>query len=165
MRLETRLSDRRRWSAGDDCSAAKVLNLLSTKTVFLVVRECFYGTTRFEDFVERVGASAPAISRALKQLETGGVLHRVPYREAGDRRREEYRLSDAGEELLPIFLALMSWGDDHLQDGQPPLTFVHAETGQPVRICVTGDEPAETTSDEIEIRASRRHDPRGRRTS
>jgi DNA-binding HxlR family transcriptional regulator len=34
--------------------AGRVLDRLGTKTAFLVVRECFYGTTRFEDFVARV---------------------------------------------------------------------------------------------------------------
>src|SRR5690349_1263371 len=120
MTFERRLRDRSRWTIGDNCSAAKVLDLLSTKTVFLAVRECFYGTTRFDDFVDRIGASAPAVSRALKQLEHAGVLNRVPYREPGQRARDEYRLTEAGEDLLPVFLSLIQWGDAHLQDGSPP---------------------------------------------
>ena len=62
MEFERRLRDRLMWSIGDACSVSRVLDLLSTKTVFLVVRECFYGTTRFEDFMERIGTSAPAPS-------------------------------------------------------------------------------------------------------
>ena len=123
MTFEPRLQDRASWTIGDRCSAAKVLNLLSTKTAFLTVRECFYGTTRFEDFVERIGTSAPAVSRALKQLESAGVVERVPYREPGRRVRDEYRLTQAGEDLLPVFLSLIQWGDAHLQDGRPPLSF------------------------------------------
>jgi DNA-binding HxlR family transcriptional regulator len=83
MEFERRLRDRLMWSIGDACSVSRVLDLLSTKTVFLVVRECFYGTTRFEDFVERIGTSAPAISRALKQLELAQIVTRVPYQEPG----------------------------------------------------------------------------------
>jgi len=44
MEFERRLRDRHKWSIGDTCSVSRVLDLLSTKTVFLVVRECFYGT-------------------------------------------------------------------------------------------------------------------------
>ncbi|WP_285550955.1 winged helix-turn-helix transcriptional regulator [Actinoplanes regularis] len=152
MNFEERLSDREAWSIGDGCSAGRVLDLLSTKTVFLVVRECLYGTTRFDDFVARVGTSAPAVSRALKQLKAAGVVESVPYREPGNRARDGYRLTRAGEDLLPVFLSLMQWGDKYLQDGRPPLSFVEAGTGRPVQARVTAEPAPEAISDDIEIR-------------
>ncbi|WP_280408929.1 winged helix-turn-helix transcriptional regulator [Nocardia brasiliensis] len=152
MEFEEKLRDRDTWSIGDGCSAERVLSLLSTKTVFLVVRECFYGTTRFEDFVHRIGTSAPAASRALKQLESAGIVTRVPYREPGKRIHDEYRLTASGEDLLPIFLSLMQWGDKYLQDGRPPLTFVDAETGRPLRVRITTEPVPEPASADIEIR-------------
>lgn len=152
MKFEERLSDRDAWSIGDGCSAGRVLDLLSTKTVFLVVRECFYGTTRFDDFVTRIGASAPAVSRALKQLKAAGVVAPVVYREPGSRARDEYRLTEAGEDLLPVFLSLMQWGDRHLQDGRPPLSFVEAGTGRPIQVRVSAEPAPETACDDIEIR-------------
>ncbi|WP_280405332.1 winged helix-turn-helix transcriptional regulator [Nocardia brasiliensis] len=152
MEFEEKLRDRDAWSIGDGCSAERVLSLLSTKTVFLVVRECFYGTTRFEDFVHRIGTSAPAASRALKQLESAGIVTRVPYREPGKRIHDEYRLTASGEDLLPIFLSLMQWGDKYLQDGRPPLTFVDAETGRPLRVRITTEPVPEPASADIEIR-------------
>lgn len=155
MEFEEKLRDRDAWSIGDGCSAERVLSLLSTKTVFLVVRECFYGTTRFEDFVHRVGTSAPAASRALKQLESAGIVTRVPYREPGKRIHDEYRLTASGEDLLPIFLSLMQWGDKYLQDGRPPLTFVDAETGRPLRVRITTEPVPEPASADIEIRLNR----------
>ncbi|MCF6388507.1 helix-turn-helix transcriptional regulator [Mycobacterium sp. MBM] len=155
MTFEPRLQDRGSWTIGERCSAAKVLNLLSTKTVFLVVRECFYGTTRFEDFVERIGTSAPAVSRALKQLEAAGVLERTPYREPGARVRDEYRLTRAGEDLLPVFLSLMQWGDAYLQDGKPPLSFLDRD-GRRVQVRVTADTDAPAVhSDDLEVRYNR----------
>lgn len=154
MKFEERLRDRDAWSVGDACSAGRVLDLLSTKTVFLVVRECFYGTTRFDDFVARVGASAPAVSRAFKQLKAAGVVAPVVYREPGSRARHEYRLTKAGEDLLPVFLSLIQWGDRYLQDGRPPLSFVEDGTGRPVRVCVTAESAPATMCDDIEIRAN-----------
>lgn len=160
MEFEEKLRDRQRWSIGDNCSMAKVLDLLSTKTTFLTIRECFYGTTRFEDFVERIGTSAPAVSRAIKQLEAAGIVTRVPYREHGKRARDEYHLTPAGKDLLPAFLSLIQWGDKHLQNGQGPLTFVDATSGAPIGVRVTDGSGRDTTeSDDIEIRvnaASRR---------
>lgn len=153
MQFEKKLSDRQKWSIGDACSMAKVLDLLSTKTAFLVVRECFYGTTRFEDFMERIGTSAPAVSRAMKQLEAADIIARVPYQEPGKRARDEYRLTAAGKDLLPVFLSLIQWGDKHLQDGQGPLRFVDTESGRPLGVRVTDDPDAPSPgSDDIEIR-------------
>ncbi|MGW1067966.1 winged helix-turn-helix transcriptional regulator [Streptomyces aureus] len=154
MNFEERLSDRDAWSIGDGCSAGRVLDLLSTRTAFLVVRECFYGTTKFDDFAERIGTSAPAVSRALKHLKAAGVVEPVPYRNPGERARTEYRLTRAGEDLLPVFLSLMQWGDKYLQEDRPPLTFVEAETGRPVRARVTAEPAPEAGSEDIEIRLS-----------
>ena len=83
MKFEARLQDREQWSISDACSMSKALDLLSTKTTFQVIRELFFGTTRFEDFMARIGTSAPAVSRSLKQLESAQIVTRVPYREPG----------------------------------------------------------------------------------
>ncbi|MFG2880912.1 winged helix-turn-helix transcriptional regulator [Streptomyces sp. NPDC048297] len=152
MNFEERLRDPGPWPIGDACSAGRVLDLLNTRTAFLAVRELFYGTTRFDDFVTRIGASAPAVSRALAQLKAARIVKVVPYREPGSRAREEYRLTEAGEDLLPVFLSLVQWGDRYLQDGRPPLSFVDADSGRPVRVRVTADPAVEAASDDIEIR-------------
>jgi DNA-binding HxlR family transcriptional regulator len=154
MTVENQLADRTRWLP-ELCSIAKTLDLLSTKTTFLVLRECFYGTSRFEDFINRVPTSAPALSRALKQLESAQIVTRVPYREPGTRARDEYRLTPAGEDLLPVVMSLSLWGNKYLHNGSPPLSFVDARTGRPVRVCVTTDSDLpEIQSSDIEIRAT-----------
>jgi DNA-binding HxlR family transcriptional regulator len=160
MEFEEQLRDREAWTIGDRCSAARTLDLLSTKTVFLVVRECLYGTSRFEDFVARVGTSAPAVSRALRQLESVRIVERIPYREPGRRVRDEYRLTEAGEDLLPVFLSLVQWGDKYLQGGCPSLAFVESGTGRATRVRVTADPVSETESGEIEIRLNRERQDR-----
>jgi DNA-binding HxlR family transcriptional regulator len=156
VEFEHALRDRTTWRIGEACSMTRVLELLSAKTSFQVIRELFFGTARFDDFVERTGSSAPAVSRALKQLESAGIVDRVAYREPGSRVRDEYQLTEAGQDLLPVFLSLMQWGDKHLQDGRPPLTFVDADTGRAVAVRVdTSDTPALRSAD-IEIRRDKR---------
>jgi DNA-binding HxlR family transcriptional regulator len=153
MEFEEGLQDREQWSMGEGCSMSKVLELLSTKTAFQVIRELFFGTARFEDFVERIGTSAPAVSRALKQLESAQIVARAPYQEPGRRARDEYRLTGAGEDLLPVFLSLVQWGDTYLQNGPAPLSFVDADTGRAVKVSVSAntDGPA-MRSASIQIR-------------
>jgi DNA-binding HxlR family transcriptional regulator len=161
MQFEPRLRDRTRWSIGEGCSMTKLLNVLSTKTAFLALRECFYGTTRFEDFTERIGASAPAVSRALKQLEAARIITRVPYQEEGKRAHDEYRLTPAGEDLLPVLVALVQWGDKYLQDDGPPLELVATDTQRRVAVCITDDpDPPSVDPADIEIRVpARRRTP------
>ena len=118
MEFEAALSDRSQWSIDDACSMTRALEVLSTKTAFQVLRELFFGTVRFDDFVTRIESSAPSVSRALKQLETAGIVTRVPYQAPGQRARDEYRLTEAGEDLLPAFVALVQWGDKRLP-GRP----------------------------------------------
>jgi DNA-binding HxlR family transcriptional regulator len=153
MEFEKPLQDRQQWSIGEACSMSKVLELLSTKTTFQVVRELFFGTTRFDDFVERIESSAPAVSRALKQLESARIVTRTPYQEPGRRVRDEYRLTEAGEDLLPVFMSMVQWGDTHLQEGPAPLLFVDTDTGQTLEVRVTTEsDTAKKRSADILIR-------------
>lgn len=153
MDFEGELRDRTRWRVGGLCSMTRVLEVLSTRTAFQVLRELFFGTVRFDDFVERTESSAPAVSRALKQLEAAGIVARSPYREQGKRTRDQYRLTGAGEELLPVFLSLVQWGDRHLQDAGAPIRFVDTRTGRAVGVRVCTDEhPTTTPPADIEIR-------------
>ena len=156
MEFEPALRDRQRWYVGDCCPMAQTLDLLSTKTTFLMIRECFYGTTRFDEFMEMTGMSAPAVSRALKQLEEAGIISRAPYQEPGKRTHDEYHLTPAGEDLLPAFIALTHWGAKHLQDGQWPLRLVAKDSGRPISVAVTDDpEPPSVHSRDIEIQLRR----------
>lgn len=66
----------------------------------------------------------------------------MPYREPGKRVRDEYRLTEAGEDFLPVFMSLVQWGDTYLQDGPAPLSFVDADTGRAVGVRVTTDADA-----------------------
>lgn len=133
----------------------RLLGVLSTTTTFQVLRELFFGTARFDDFVERTEGSAPAVSRALKQLDSAGVVTRVPYREPGRRAHQEYRLTEAGEDLLPVLMSMVQWGDRHLQGGRPSLVFVDLQTGKPLTVRVTTDTgfPVMRSTD-IEVRQS-----------
>jgi DNA-binding HxlR family transcriptional regulator len=136
MTVEDQLTDRTPWRP-ELCSIAKTLDLQSTKTTFLVLRECFYGTTRFEDFVNRVPTSAPALSRALKQLESAQIVTRVPYRSP-----------PAGEDLLPVVMSLHCGETNTCTTALP-----HCHSS--MRVCVATDSDLpETLSSDIEIRAT-----------
>jgi DNA-binding HxlR family transcriptional regulator len=97
---------------------AAALEVVSTRSAFLLLREAFYGTTRFEDFAARVGISEASAAARLRELVDHGLLEREPYQEPGQRTRHGYRLTAMGADLLPTLVALMQWGDRWLTDEQ-----------------------------------------------
>lgn len=81
---------------------------------------------------------------------------KVPYREPGQREREGYVLTRMGEDLLPVLLSLLKWGDDYLQDGHKPLTLIDKKTGGEVGVQVTSRPGQAVSADGIEVRVARR---------
>jgi DNA-binding HxlR family transcriptional regulator len=130
--LEGKLADRDAWTA-DRCSMAKALDVLGTRTSFLLLREAFYGSRRFDEFARRTGITEASAAARLKELTEHGLLERRPYQEPGQRTRHEYVLTEKGRDLLPAALALMAWGDKHLTGSRgAPLTMRHADCGSRV---------------------------------
>jgi DNA-binding HxlR family transcriptional regulator len=103
----------------------------------LIMREAYYGTTRFDDFAERVGITEAVTAARLRELVDAGLLERRPYREPGQRTRDEYRLTEMGRDLLPAVLGLFQWGAKYLsKGGRAPLNLTHAGCGAPVHVTV-----------------------------
>lgn len=100
------------------CSVQRTLEVIGERWTLLVLRGCFYGVRRFADFQRRLDIARDVLSVRLRRLVARGILVRVPYREEGRRERCEYRLTPAGRDLYPVLVALMQWGDRHLE--RPP---------------------------------------------
>ena len=132
IRMAGPLSPRGDWTASR-CSMASALEVISSRSAILILREAFYGTTRFDDFAERVGISEPVAAARLRELVDDGLLVREPYREPGQRTRMEYRLTDKGAELLPVLVALMRWGDRWLAPAGAPVVLRHTGCGEVVQ--------------------------------
>jgi DNA-binding HxlR family transcriptional regulator len=132
VRLSGPLFPRSSWRA-TRCSLARALDVVSSRSALLILREAFYGTTKFDDFAERVGISEPVAAARLRELVEDGLLAREPYREPGQRTRLAYRLTDKGAQLLPALVALMQWGDRWLAPDGPPVVLLHSDCGEPVR--------------------------------
>jgi DNA-binding HxlR family transcriptional regulator len=154
--LEGKLADRDAWSA-DRCSIAKALDVLGTRSSFLLMREAFYGSRRFDEFARRVGISEAVAAARLKELTEHGLLSREPYQEPGQRTRHEYVLTEKGRELLPVALALMAWGDKHLTgDRGAPLALRHIPCGGDVAVEVRCTHGHDVPLDELGVNVARR---------
>ena len=125
------LAPREDWVI-ERCPMAAALEIVGTRSAFLILREAFYGATRFEQFVERAQISEPVAAARLRELTDAGLLDRAPYRDPGRRTRSEYHLTDKGADLAPALIALMDWGDRWGIDGGTRVELLHAGCGAPV---------------------------------
>ncbi len=120
----------------DRCGMALACELLGDRWTMLVIREAFYGVTRFDDLRADLGAPRGILSTRLKGLVEAGILERRPYREGTARVRQEYCLTQRGKELALALIALMEWGDRNLQDTPSPLRVISKVTGEPLHIAL-----------------------------
>ena len=122
-------------AAVERCSIARSLEVLGQKWSLLIVREAMWGRTRFAEFRSRLGIAPDVLTDRLGRLVDGGILERRPYRDDGEREREEYVLTDAGRALLPVLAAMSAWGDEHRPSGfGPAALYTDRHSGAPLRL-------------------------------
>ncbi|WP_246074824.1 winged helix-turn-helix transcriptional regulator [Nonomuraea terrae] len=93
----------------DNCSIGKSTEVISTRSSMLILREAFYGTIRFDDFVRRTKVGDAIVAARLKDLTDIGLFTKQPYREPGKQTRYEYLLTEKGGDLFSAVFALMQW--------------------------------------------------------
>jgi DNA-binding HxlR family transcriptional regulator len=155
LRMTGRLDPRDAWTA-DRCTIAKSLDVVATRSAFLILREAFYGTTRFDDFAARAQISEPVTAARLRELVDDGLLEREDYREPGQRTRQRYRLTEKGADLFPALAALMQWGDKWLDGRGGPVQLRHRDCGEAVSVQLRCAGGHEVTPDQLDLAASGR---------
>src|ERR1700755_2040926 len=92
-----------------NCAIGAAVAVIGERSTFLVLREAFNGVRRFDDMQRRTGMPRQVLSQRLAHLAEEGLLRKVPSRQAGQRSRAEYRLTEKGLDLYPVLVALMEW--------------------------------------------------------
>ncbi|MFC7476303.1 winged helix-turn-helix transcriptional regulator [Dankookia sp. GCM10030260] len=112
------------------CPVARSMAVLGERWAMLVLREAFYGTTRFDEFERHLGIAPNILSARLRDLTAHGLLEKTP----GPGARHEYRLTEKGHDFFPAYLALKAWADRWMcgPDG-PAVLLEEAATGRPVQ--------------------------------
>ena len=129
---------RRPWILEYDsanCAIGAAVGIIGERATFLVLREAFNGVRRFDDMQRRTGLPRQVLSQRLARLVAEGLLRKVPYRETGQRSRNEYRLTDKGLDLYPVLVAMMQWGDRYaVGPAGPQVLLRHRDCGEPVQL-------------------------------
>lgn len=93
----------------EECAVERTLDIIGNRWTSLIVRELLWGPRRFNELCKNLqGISPKTLSQRLVALEEKGILTRIHYPEIPPR--VEYRLTEKGRSLAPIFEAMRDWG-------------------------------------------------------
>jgi DNA-binding HxlR family transcriptional regulator len=132
------------------CPIARVTDLVGDWWTPLVMRQAFYGSRRFDEFVDALGIPRPVLTKRLGRLVDEGLLEKHRYEERPPRF--EYRLTDKGRAFWDVLAAMWRFGMDwHWGEEDPPLVLRHRETGEEVHPRVVD----EATGEPVDVRRLR----------
>jgi DNA-binding HxlR family transcriptional regulator len=101
----------------------------------MILRELFRGSHRFDDIQSKLQLGRNLLAARLHELERDGVIERRKYQDRPERY--DYHLTDKGEDLYPLLLAMLRWGTRYQVD-EPPLKLMHKACGHivdPLVVC------------------------------
>ena len=127
------------------CSIAQTLNQVGDWWTLLIVRDAMKGARRFSDFHDSTGIAKNILTDRLNKLVDNGIMERE---EVGVRgQRQEYVLTERGEALFPILIAMQQWGDKWIygQDSVP-VELYDARTGEDLAPLSVANESGESVS-------------------
>jgi DNA-binding HxlR family transcriptional regulator len=109
------------------CPVARSLEEVGEWWSILILRDAFYGLTRFDQFAQSLGIAPNMLTRRLKGLCEAGLLERRLYQERPPRY--EYVLTDKGRDFRPVLWTLFAWGNRHLAPEGESVRLIDLETG------------------------------------
>ena len=91
------------------CPVACLLDLVGDRWTLLVIRDLFFGRTRFRDFAASPeGIPTNILSDRLERLLEHHLLEQVPAPDG--TKRLAYALTKKGRALGPVLKAMRDWG-------------------------------------------------------
>lgn len=130
------------------CPIARCLALIGDAWSMLILRDAHFGLTRFDQFRKSLGIAPTILTKRLTTLTEEGLLKKQLYSERPPR--EEYLLTDAGRDFLPVLVMIGAWGTQYRGEGKV-VQLLDAETGLRIKPVVVD----EMTGDKIGTRPIR----------
>ena len=118
-----------RKSFGDmPCPIARSLERVGEWWSILILRDAFYGLTRFDEFQKSLNIAPNILTRRLNALVEAGLLKRRRY--STRPPRYEYLLTERGRDFWPVMQAMLAWGNRHFAPKGPSVVITNRETGE-----------------------------------
>jgi DNA-binding HxlR family transcriptional regulator len=115
--------------ANMQCPIARGLERVGECWSILILRDAFYGLSRFDEFEKSLGISPSMLTRRLNALVEQGMLEKTPYSEHPPRFA--YQLTQRGLDFRPVLLTLLAWGNQHFAAEGASVLLLDAQSGQP----------------------------------
>jgi DNA-binding HxlR family transcriptional regulator len=116
--------------SNNPCPIARSIDCVGDAWSLLILRDAISGLTRFDQFRKSLGIAPTILTRRLATLTDEGLLEKRLYSERPPR--EEYVLTAAGRDFLPVLTMLGAWGRKYRSEGR--LTqLIDAETRQEIQ--------------------------------
>ena len=90
------------------CPIDRGLMRVGDRWSMLILRDIERGLTRYEQLRTSLSIAPNILSRRLAALTDAGLIEKSRYSQRPPR--DEYLLTDAGRDFLPILLAIGAWG-------------------------------------------------------
>ena len=120
------------------CPLARGLDAVGDAWSMLILRDAHAGLTRFDQFRKNLGIAPTMLTKRLGAMTDAGLLEKRLYSERPPR--DEYVLTNAGRDFLPILLMIGAWARRNYSENLAH--YIDDETGievQPIAIdAVTG---------------------------
>jgi DNA-binding HxlR family transcriptional regulator len=135
---------------GNLCPVARSLDTIGEWWSLLIVRDALTGIRRFSDFQKSLGLAKNILSARLKKLVACGIMEQVP---ASDGTAyQEYALTQKGQDLFPVIIALRQWGEGYLfSRGEKRLQGLDKRTRRPPRLEVQNAKGEIVTANDLEL--------------
>lgn len=116
------------------CPLARAADTLGDSWNMLILREAFYGHSRFDEFLSALGIASNTLTRRLGELVEVGLLEKRLYSEKPPRF--EYVLTPKGRDFRPVLLTLLAWGNKHAMPKQQPVRLIDTTSGEAVDLAL-----------------------------
>jgi DNA-binding HxlR family transcriptional regulator len=93
----------------DQCSIQRAADVFGDGWTILILRELFWGQTRYDQIAARTGIASNILAARLKKLVENEIIEKSVVE--SDARRFDYTLTQKGRELFPVLMTVMAWGD------------------------------------------------------
>jgi len=111
-----------------DCPVAQGAELIGDKWKIVILRNAFFGMTRFDDFLQSLNISSKVLSARLAEMVDDGILARKT--SETDKRAKLYTLTEKGKDLLTFTVSLAQWSERW--DQKESIEFITKSSGKPV---------------------------------
>ena len=93
------------------CPLELVVKLINKKWVIQIIRDLFFGKSRFHEFKEdKPELSNKVLSNCLKDMESNGLIHRIV--DKCDKKNVRYYLTEKGKSLNKIIYEMAIFSVD-----------------------------------------------------